>query len=76
MYKKVSTLEDLKTLDNELVVEGYRWGLSNPGALYGCSRAFWHGWRNAQMDKGRIPPDAESNSLAKQLIVDTTRNLT
>lgn len=76
MHKKVSTLEDLKTLDNELVVEGYRWGLSNPCVPEGCSRAFWHGWKNAQIDTGRVPPDAESISLAKQLIVDTTRNLT
>lgn len=73
-YKKVSTLADLSSLDNERVVAGYNYGLDNEREPK-FSRAFWHGWRNAQIDKGRIPPDAESAALAKEVVASMNESL-
>ena len=68
-HKPVSTLEDLATLDDDEVLEGYRDGLANepePGG--NRSRSYWHGWRNGMADKGRIPSDWAMSQLAREYI--------
>lgn len=74
-YKKVSTLADLRSLDAGLVTVGYTWGIENSWISPHCNRSFWHGWRNAQIDKGRIPPDAESAALAKEVVASMNESL-
>lgn len=66
-HEKVSTLDELDSLEESLVVAGYKWGLDNAWEPE-SSRSFWHGWRNAQIDRGRIPPDVESTSLARAVV--------
>ena len=66
-HERVSTLDELDSLEESLVVAGYTWGLDNAWEPE-SSRSFWHGWRNAQIDRGRIPPDAESTSLARAVV--------
>lgn len=68
-HKPVSTLEDLATLDDDEVLEGYRDGLDNapePGG--NRSRSYWHGWRNGMADRGRIQPDGAMRQLAREYI--------
>ena len=74
-HEKVSTLEELDSLEESLVVAGYTWGLDNAWEPE-SSRSFWHGWRNAQIDRGRIPPDAESTSLARAVVGILNERLT
>lgn len=65
----VSTLEDLSTLDDDEILEGYRDGLANepePGG--NRSRSYWHGWRNGMADKKRIPFDRAMESLAREYV--------
>lgn len=54
----VSTFADLETLDPDEIVEGYRDGRENePEPTGNRSRAYWHGWRNGQVDGGHAQPD-------------------
>lgn len=64
MHKKVSTLEDLKTLDPHLIYAGYMWGLRHKEQPEeDSSRDFWHGWFTAQLETRRVPMDTETNQL-------------
>ena len=68
-FEKVSTLTDLNNLDQDEVLQGYRsgWdGLSEPES--DKSRSFWHGWRNAMIDKQIIPSDEECANLAEEYV--------
>lgn len=61
----VSTLEDLDTLDDAEIIEGYHDGFAGepePGG--NRSRAYWHGWRNGARDKGLIEGDIAMEQLA------------
>ena len=52
-FKPGRTVADLNLLDDDEIVAGYRDGLSGapmPGS--DKSRSYWHGWRNAQVDRG------------------------
>jgi hypothetical protein len=64
-FAPASTLEELDTLSESDIVEGYtsaQCGDPEPGENRG--KAFWVGWRNAMMDKGVIPIDAAARKLA------------
>lgn len=55
-FEPVLTLDDLDSLDNDEIVEGYcgwRPGDPEPGPNRG--RAYWHGWMNAAYDHNAIP---------------------
>jgi hypothetical protein len=44
-YEPVTTLEDLNSLDEAEMVEGYRDGFADePEPSGNRSRAYWHGW--------------------------------
>lgn len=67
-YRKVSTAADLALLDEDEIIEWYLAGLdcsAEPGS--DKSRSYWHGWRNAQSDKGRTPVDEAQQRLAREL---------
>jgi hypothetical protein len=67
-FAKVSTAAELALLDDDDVIEGYCAGLDSdkePGS--DKSRAYWHGWRNAQTDRGRAPVDEAQQRLAREL---------
>jgi ribosome modulation factor len=65
----VSTVEELRTLDERDVISGY-WagfnGREEPGVEF--NRSYWHGWRNGMMDQGRLKPDAASAALASAVV--------
>ena len=61
----VTTLEDLDSLDEAEILEGYldgRAGDPEPGG--NRSRSYWHGWRNGAADYGHRPIDAAQRELA------------
>lgn len=68
MRQPVSTKAELDTFDPDEVLSGY---LSyedddlEPGDNH--SKAFWFGWRNRAMDKGRIPIDSAARQLVREL---------
>lgn len=64
-YPPVATQDDLATLDEAEIVQGYldfRRGDPEPGANRG--RSYWHGWRNAAIDHGQIKKDDAAAALA------------
>ncbi len=65
----VSTLEDLASLDDDEILEGYRDGMFDDVTCGGNrSRSYWHGWSNAQRDRGRQPGTAEAANLAREYV--------
>jgi hypothetical protein len=68
-YKKVSTIADLNTLDPEEITKGYLYGLEQDATEpLDATRAFWHGWRNARIDRGFLPADEASAALAAECV--------
>ena len=68
-FKPVENVTDLKLLDDDEIVRGYMDGLDcadEPGS--DKSRSYWHGWRNAQTDKGRAPLDIHQQRLVAQYV--------
>lgn len=58
-YRPITTLAELDASDDDECVQGYRDGRADPHEPgNNRSRSYWHGWRCAQMDAGRmaIPP--------------------
>lgn len=64
----VTELFDLALLDDDEVLSGYRDGLSESSLEPGNnrSRAFWHGWRNARIDRGHREKDSAAAELARR----------
>jgi hypothetical protein len=66
-FKPVEMVADLESLDQDDIVAGYRQGwrdATEPGS--DKSRGYWHGWRNAQMDAGRMALDIASARLCRE----------
>ena len=68
--KPVATVAELVTLDDAEMVDGYFDGFADEPCGDNRSRAFWHGWRNGMMDKGRLEKDNTACALAQE-VVDT-----
>lgn len=64
----VHSLSDLWGLNPDEIVEGYKDGFENFPCSDNRSRAYWHGWRNAQIDRGHIPSDWQSDLLAREIV--------
>lgn len=64
----VRTIAELSYLDSDEIVAGYRDGFAGEPCGGNRSRSYWHGWRNAQIDKGRMPPDDAARSLAAETV--------
>lgn len=63
-FKPVETKAELDALCGDEVLAGYLHGLDcadEPGS--DRSKAYWHGWRNAQADRGRMPVDIHQRRL-------------
>lgn len=68
-FAPVSTMADLDLLDQDEIVAGYLAGLSDPTEPGSDkSRSYWHGWRNAQSDRYRVPPDIHQQQLAAEIV--------
>ena len=68
-FMPVETKADLDCLDDEEMVAGYREGwdcATEPGSAK--SRSYWHGWRNAQTDRGRAPVDIAQQRLVRAIL--------
>jgi hypothetical protein len=68
-FAPVRTVEDLDSLDEAQVVEGYlsaERGDPEPGPNRG--RSFWHGWRNRMMDLGALEHDRAARDLAREYV--------
>lgn len=66
MFAPVLTLDDLDSLDQDQMHEGYmsaERGDPEPGENRG--RAFWHGWRMRMIDFGSIETDDGHRALVK-----------
>jgi hypothetical protein len=64
MFKPITTLEEVDALDNDLLVAGYRAGLSDQPDYTQKSQAYWHGFNNGQVDSGRTQASEEQRLLA------------
>lgn len=68
-FRPVETVSDLNALEEDEILQGYRDGLAcadEPGS--DKSRGYWHGWRNAQTDKGRANPDVHQQRLVRDML--------
>jgi hypothetical protein len=69
-FEPVSTVQDLKLLDETDMMNGYLSGFHGdpiPGS--DKSRSFWHGWRNGQVDGGFAKSDDAQRSLVRGLMI-------
>lgn len=67
--KPVVTLEELDSLDEKEIIEGYfdgRSGDPEPGG--NRSKAYWHGWRNGRVDGGHNESDAAQAILVHAFV--------
>lgn len=64
-FKKITTLEQVDALDEELLVAGYRAGLSSQPDYTHKDQAYWHGYMNGQCDRGLMPLSEEQRELAR-----------
>lgn len=69
-FDVVRTKVDLETLDEDQIVAGYRAGMSGVTSLPGSDkcRGYWHGWRNAMIDRGHHRADDASTQLAREVV--------
>lgn len=68
-FAPVTTLEDLDSLDDAEVLEGYasaERGDPEPGENRG--RAFWHGWRCRMIDFGELKADDGHRRLVHEFV--------
>lgn len=70
----VMTLEDLATLDDAEVLEGYLDGYhGEPEPGDNRSRSYWHGWRNGAVDGKRRQIDQAQQELARAVVAQSRR---
>lgn len=68
--KPVTTVDELRTLDERDIVSGYWAGYRGDGQEPGVefNRDYWHGWRNGMVDSGRMKPDDAIAKLASDAV--------
>ncbi|WP_029002763.1 hypothetical protein [Azorhizobium doebereinerae] len=72
-HEPVTTLEDLASLDEAEMLDGYRDGRAGEPAPGGNrSRSYWHGWRNGAVDGRHRTIDQHQVDLA-YLVVSKQR---
>jgi hypothetical protein len=63
---EVTTLEELDSLDSDLMVQGYRAGLGFISINYTVKdKAYWHGYLNGQVDRGLAPISPAQQQIAR-----------
>jgi len=68
---EVDTLEKLAALDQDEIVRGYLVGFDKHHGHevpIGETTSFYHGWLNAQVDRGRMKSSAAQTSLAREYV--------
>ena len=69
MRDPVTTVEELETLDDVDMVEGYRGGRQgDPEPGGNRSKSYWHGWRNGRVDGKHDEGDAAQRILAHEFV--------
>jgi hypothetical protein len=63
--KPVSTVEELQTLDEDAMVNGYLAGLRNTADFLIRERGYWHGYLNGLVDGGHAKSSPEQAELAR-----------
>lgn len=69
---EVDTLEKLAELDQDEIVRGYLAGFDRRDGMdvpIGKSKSFYHGWLNAQVDRGRMKSSAAQQKLAREIVM-------
>lgn len=66
-YRPVVTAEDLATLDNCEMLQGWHYGREGPPEPHNVTRSFWHGWRNGMVDGGWANLDEPQRTLARAM---------
>ena len=59
---------DLDTLDTDEINEGYNDGLEGFPCSGNRSRAYWHGWQNGMVDKGRMKQTVAMQHLVRDVL--------
>ncbi len=68
---EVDTLEKLAELDQEEIVRGYMAGFDKRNGMLlsmGESKSYYHGWLNAQVDRGRMKSSKAQQLLAHEIV--------
>ena len=65
---EVDTLEKLAELDEAEIVRGYKAGWDDPMVPIAESKGFYHGWLNAQVDRGRMKSSEAQRRLAYEYV--------
>lgn len=68
---EVDTLEKLAELDQDEIVRGYLFGFDKKNGMLlpmEESKSFYHGWLNAQVDRGRMKSSAAQINLAYEYV--------
>lgn len=68
-FSPVRTVDDLESLDQTEMLEGYSAGHAGdpePGGNRG--RSFWHGWRNGMVDAGHLKGNEHQAALAAEFL--------
>lgn len=66
-FKPVSSVAEFQSLDEAEVLLGYLEGFDGRTCPHsGCSRSFFHGWRNGMVDGGHAEPDSAQLALAHE----------
>lgn len=59
---------DLEALDEAEIIEGYKDGIEDFPCSGNRSRAYWHGWQNGMVDKGRMDSTPAMKFLVKDVV--------
>lgn len=66
--RPVVSVDDLSTLDDAEIIEGYLDGRDGLPCGGNRSRSYWHGWRNGMVDSGRMGAAPEMSALAADFL--------
>ena len=68
---EIDTLEKLSALNEDEIVQGYLAGFDKKNGMdvpIGKSNSYYHGWLNAQVDRGRMKSSAAQTALAYEYV--------
>lgn len=66
-FARITTLEQVDALDDDLVVAGYRAGMRNQPDYTQTAQDYWHGFNNGQVDGKHAEPSAEQSELVHNI---------
>lgn len=65
---EIDTREKLAELDQAEIVRGYLAGWDDPTVPIAESKSFYHGWLNAQVDRGRMKSSDAQRKLVHEIV--------